>query len=108
MREKIEIIRGDRRNIAFTLKDYDGVAINLTGASLKFKIQEQGAETLAADEVMIIDTPLQGKCYLQIDATFDTIAAGFYDGEIEITYAGTGEIITYGDILVIIKKDLPK
>jgi len=104
----IEIAKQDRLyNINFTLNDYNGVAVNLTGVTfLRLKAQLNGSSSLSLTGVMGITNATAGTCYYQVQAT-DFATAGLYDAEIEVTYAN-GQIITFQDILIKVAGDLPK
>lgn len=106
-RTTIELIKDDKLyNLSFTLQDNNGTAINLTGATLKFKAQKKGDSDISVDGAMTIDTPASGTCHYGVaEADFDE--DGVYNAEIEATYAG-GQIITFSDIIIKVKSDLPK
>lgn len=106
-RTEIKITKGDNKfDLNFTLKDYDGVAVNLTDATLKFKMQKPGTSTLKIDGTMNIVSASAGTCkYTAVAGNFDT--AGTYNAEIEVTYT-SGQIITFSDIIIKVQGDLPK
>jgi hypothetical protein len=107
MRTEIPVIKGDKAyEINFTLQDFNGVAVNLTGATLKLKVQKPGAAALKFTGDMTIVSAAAGTCkYTVAEGNFDT--AGAYDAEIEATFAN-GQVITYSDIVIKVKSDLPK
>jgi hypothetical protein len=93
-------------NLNFTLKDYDGNPVNLTGTSaLKLKAQKPGEAELAINGNMSVVSAAAGTCYYLVQA--NDFAAGIYEAEIEATYVN-GQIITFADILIKVSGDLPK
>lgn len=106
MRKEIKIYEGDKNyNLNFTLQDNSGTAIDITGASLKFKAQRAGATSLAVDSAMQISVGTSGTCYYQVQT--GDFEEGSYHAEIEVTFA-SGEVDTFGDIIIRVKGDLPK
>ena len=107
MPQKIVITKNDKvYDLEFTLQDASGTAIDLTGATLAFKVQKLGAATLAVNAAMVIDTAAAGTCHYQVK-TGDFAAAGEYNAEIEITYPG-GQISTFGEIYIYVEEELPQ
>jgi hypothetical protein len=106
-RTKIEIVKNDKLyDLNFTLHDASGVAVNLTGATLKFKAQKSDETALAVDGVMSIVVAVSGTCKYQVAASvFDE--AGTYNAEIEVTFAD-GQVSTWTDIIIMVKDELPK
>lgn len=107
-REEIKIIKNDKSyELNFTLQDYSGSAVNLTGIStLYLKVQKPGASTLKFTGTMTVVSATDGTCkYVVADGNFDTV--GKYHAEIEATYAN-GQVITWSDIIINVKGDLPK
>ena len=43
--QNIEIYRGDNRTFKVTVKDGDGVVVDITGASIKFSVKEEISDT---------------------------------------------------------------
>ncbi len=101
-----ELIKGDKLfDLEFTVKDADGNAVDLTNATVKFKMRKYGATTLKVNGTCTITDATNGKCkYTVQDGDLDTV--GTYQAELEITYSD-GKIITatLEDIKVI--SDLP-
>lgn len=61
--------------------------INLTGATVKIKLRELGAETLSSTITASVDTPAtEGRIFFQFANNELDVTAGVYEGEIEITY----------------------
>jgi len=107
-RTTIKVIKDDKGyDLNFTLKDNEGVVVNLTGATLLLKVQKPGAAALKFSGSMSIVSAEAGTCKYTVLATnFDT--AGDYYAEIEATYGGGSQIITFPDIVISVQSDLPK
>ena len=103
----IEAVAQDKLyNINFTLQDYDGNPVNLTGIStLKLKAQIPGAEELSIDGDMTVVSAVAGTCYYQVQE--GDLETGIYEAEIEVVYVN-GQIVTFTDILIKVAGDLPK
>lgn len=103
---KIEIVEGDKAyDLNFTLQDYNGNAINLSGSTLSLKVQKEHETTLKFTGSMTIVSAANGTCKYTVQET-DFDAPGTYDAEIEITN-GT-QIVTYSNIKIYVKPQLPK
>lgn len=90
----------------FTLKDNDGNALDLTGATGTFRAQIESGTALAINGAITLVTPGSGICkYTVQQGELDT--AGKYYAEIEILFT-SGEISTFGDIVIEVKKQLPR
>jgi hypothetical protein len=108
MRTVITLIKNDKLyDLTFTLKDATGTAVNLTNGTLKFKVQKAGAAALKFTGTMTVIDANAGTCKYQVQAT-DFDSTGRYDAEIEVTYSPSTEIITFSDIIIKVKDDLPK
>lgn len=106
-RTVIDITKRDNLyNLNFTCQDYEGNAVDLTGATLKLKAQLTGATTLSVDKAMSISSAIAGTCYFQVSSA-DFATPGIYEAEIEATFVN-GQIITFSDILIKVRGDLPK
>lgn len=107
MRTTIDLIKNDKSfDLSFTLQDYSGVAVNLTGATLKLKAQKKGDAELAVNGTMTVDVAASGTCHYGV-AVNDFDEAGIYNAEIEATYS-SGQVITFTDIIIKVKSDLPE
>ena len=71
-----------------TLKDGDGVAVNVTGATVKFSMRNQATRALKINEgTVTLVTAASG--IVRYDwVAGDTDTPGLYDAEFEVTYAG--------------------
>lgn len=99
--------RGDTGAATATLKDGDAVAVNLTGATVKFIMRPTWPGPLKIDRAIDLDDATNG--VVSIDRTSaDTDTAGHYHAEFEVTYA-SGDVETFperGYIDVMIEGDL--
>lgn len=108
MPKTIEVVRNDKGyDLVFTLQDAGGNPLNLTGANLTFSTQLQTASTVKFTGDMTIVNAQAGIAKYTVQATdFDT--AGEYWGEITVNYPSTGEILTFTDLIIYVKPDLPR
>lgn len=103
----INVYQNDKLyDIDFTLKDANEVAVDLTSSTLIFRAQKQGETAQKFAGSMSIVVAASGTCkYNVADGNFDE--AGDYYAEIQVTFSG-GKIITFGDIIVHVKPELPR
>lgn len=103
----INVYQNDKLyDIDFTLRDANDVVTDLTGATLIFRTQKQGAAAQKFAGNMTLVVAASGTCkYTVADGDFDE--AGDYYAEIQSTFAG-GKVITFGDIIVHVKPELPR
>ncbi len=71
--------------IAATLKDADGTAIDLSGATVRFHMRKIGKSAVSVDAAASVTNASQGKIQYAWSAT-DTATIGTYQGEFEVTY----------------------
>ena len=88
----LEIIRGDTISLPITIKDSDGVAIDITGATVFFTIKSD--ETLADTSASVSKTvtshpaPASGQTTVELDPTdTEDLTAGIYYWDIQIKYS---------------------
>ena len=83
------IKKGDRLpSLAATLKDSDGLAINLTGATVQFRMKKRGASAAKFTSSAAVVSPSAGTVRYDWGST-DTNEAGVFDGEFVCTFAGS-------------------
>jgi hypothetical protein len=99
MSQRIKLVSGDNRPyIKLTLKDSDGVAMNLAGATVRVFFRESGTETiLATIPCTLVGGGTTGQAQFNFPGTTLDVPAGPYEGEIEIDFGG--EIQTVYDLL---------
>lgn len=104
----INVVQNDKGyEINFTLKDANEAAIDLTNISaMVFKVQKQGASIAKFSGSMTVVSAPAGTCKYVV-ATGDFDSAGDYYAEIEATFTG-GKVITFGDIIVHAKPEIPR
>lgn len=104
----VTVVQGDNKpDLNFTIKDADGVAINITGCTINFYFRKKATVTVINSghtACTITDAP-NGKCKYVWDnhspvSPVDLAGEGEHEGEVEITYAG-GDIQTVPAILKI-------
>lgn len=93
-------------DLNFTLKNYDGTAFDLTGATIKLNVQTTAGTALKFAGAMTIVSALAGTCKYSVAAgNFD--AVGNYYAEIEVTKPDTS-IVTFPDIIIKVISKIPK
>lgn len=95
------LYRGDYFPISVTLKDSNGVAINLTGYTAKAQIKKNYSDNAPYDFTVTMDAP-NGKVNLVLTSTVsETILAGNYIWDFQVTNP-SGNVRTYlaGDVVV--------
>jgi len=104
---EIKVIQNDKLyDLNFTLQDSNGTAIDLTGSTIKLKVQQIGSTALKFEGMMTIVEAGEGKCKYQVqEGDFDTV--GRHYAEIEVTFT-TGQILTFPDIVIIVEPELPR
>ncbi len=108
MRTDIEIIKGDNGfDLFFVLQNYEGNALSLnTVSNIYFKVQKSGEEILSFTGDMEVIDGSNGEVKYSVEQN-NFSEEGRYYAEIEINF-NNGQIITYDDILINVKSDLPK
>ncbi len=81
------LIQGNTKpRISFTLKDPDGVAINLTDATVRLFMRLIGAKALTVNAECTLDVAANGTCYYQwLGDDLDTV--GSYHAELQATFS---------------------
>lgn len=94
-------------DLNFTLKDANDAVIDITNATgVLFKAQKSGASGLKFTGTGAVVSGPAGTCKYTVQTT-DFDEAGDYYAEIEVTFTG-GKVITFGDILVQVRPELPR
>lgn len=103
MAEKIKLVQGDTYpQIKITLTDQStGLPIDLTGATVNLHFRVVGSTTklFSRSGVVNVGTAAQGKAIFTWQPGDLDIAAGDYEGEVEIYWANTGARQTVYDLL---------
>lgn len=103
----INVVQGDADyQLKFTLTDASGAVVNLTGATLSFNAQSIADPSASIAGAMAIVSAVAGTCYYQVAAT-DFAQPGNWNAQIVALYSGTGEQITFPDILVCVEARIP-
>lgn len=102
MAEKIKLVQGDTRPaIVCTLTDdTTGVAINITGATVRLKFRAAGATTLTATVTGVVTDGPAGQCVFYPASAPQMLQGdpGDYEGEVEITFSDN-QVQTVYDVL---------
>ena len=112
--EEINLVAGDSKpEINFTLKDSNTAAagltldpddsatwgiIDITDPTVTVKFRSLGGSTVLDTMTCIKVVPTDGTCYMPWGTSTLDVAAGTYEGEIELTYV-SGAILTLFDRL---------
>ncbi len=101
-----EVIQDDvGYDLNFTLQDYSGGVINITGATIVLNVQKQHNTGLKFTGSMSIVSGPAGTCkYTVATGNFDEI--GEFDAEIKVTISG--QTVTYSGIKIRVLPKLPK
>lgn len=103
----INVVQGDADYfLNFTLTDAAGVVVNLTGATLTFNAQSVADPSASFAGSMSVVSAAAGTCYYQVQGT-DFAQPGNWNAQIVALYSGTGEKITFADILVSVEARIP-
>ena len=105
-----EILQNDYGyQIPFTLQDGNGVAVNLTGASLSLKVQSAQDPTATnltlGGNPMAIDSASAGTCHYTV-ANGDFPNPGTFLTTVTATFSG--EVLTWIGPLLVVLPSLPK
>jgi hypothetical protein len=92
LHDALQFFRGDTWEIEFQCNDSAGVPLDLTGASIEWKLDTMGRVNVqtrtTADRITIADPARAGICVLSLrkdDTT--TILAGYYQDQLRVTTA---------------------
>ena len=112
--ETINLVSGDTKpEINLTLKDSNAAAsgqtldsddsstwalIDITDPTVRVKFRALGASTILDTMTCIKVSPTAGTCYMPWGSTTLDVAAGTYEGEVELTYV-SGAVLTLYDRL---------
>ena len=104
---QVTVAKGDNLvNLDFTVTDADDAVVNLTGATVKFKMSLPEATTLKVNGACQIINAAAGTCRYQLTSA-DLDTTGAYLAELEVTFS-TGRIITIRDLIINVVGDLPR
>lgn len=106
----IYLVQGDtgpQIKINVTRED-TGLAVDVSGGSAKLKVRRKGTEavtfTLTASDIG--ENLENGTLYFSLDGgQLATIAAGSYEGEVELTLADTTVETVYEKVDIVIRED---
>lgn len=88
MAESFDWVLGDTEPKPFTIKDGDGVIVNLTGATVAFYMRLRGAHANKVDGSSVTVTgATTGQCAYSWAAA-DVNTAGTYDARLKVTKSG--------------------
>lgn len=102
------IKQGDSKpSVRFTLND-DGVALDLTGTTVRFKMRRSDDDALLLDAVATLEDAPNGIVRYDWDPADLATARGTYQAEWEITYADDTVLTcpNTGFLLVFVQPDL--
>lgn len=97
--QNVEIYRGDNRTFQVTVKDGDGVAVDITGAAIKFSVKEEISDTdyeiqkTVGSGITITDAANGIYEVYLLPADTQNMGVGIYEYDSELTTAG-GNVYT--------------
>lgn len=98
---KIEVIKNDFGYVyQFALKEPDGSATNLTGATIRIRAQHSEDENSTLEKTISADTPLTNGIAMYTLEAGDFPIDGVYYAEIEVTSAG--KLVTYSGFTIVV------
>lgn len=104
----IQVVVGDKAyQINFTLQDALGAVVDLTGATLTFQAQLVNDASVQFSGAMVIASAPTGTCAYSPQQT-DFPVAGNYNCQVVVVYSGTGEKITFDNILILATARVPQ
>lgn len=104
---QINVYKSDKLyDLNFTLKDANDAVIDISGCTILFKAQKIGAAANKFSSAGAVVSGPAGTCKYTV-GTSDFDEAGDYYAEVEVTFGG-GKIITFGDITIKVKPELPR
>ncbi len=100
MSDIIKLVQGDTLpTVTVTLTDeFTGVAINLTGATVVVKFRAAGSTTVLSTLTCALIGAAAGIFSFSFPSPALDVAAGLYEGEIQVTFSG-GAIQSVYDVL---------
>jgi hypothetical protein len=106
---QLELVQNDKGiELAFTLQNNDGTALDLTGATLTFRAQHKTSPSAAdISGSMTVISAAAGTCKYTTTGT-DFTNPGKYDAEIEVNFNSGQKIQTFPNILIEVIPQLPK
>ena len=102
----IEVVQNDAAyDLNFTLQDYAGNAVNLSGASISLKVQKENSNAIKFTGSMSIVSAAAGTCKYTV-AAGDFDEAGKFAAEIQVTIGS--QVLTWTGIIIKVLPELPK
>ena len=101
MSEKIKLVRGDTRpQLQLTLTDETtGLAINITGATVRLKFRAVGDTALIDTLTGIVTNGTAGQVAFLWNSTTLNVDGGEYEGEVEVTFPSGQGVQTVYEVL---------
>ena len=108
----INLVAGDELyKIKFHITNDDEVSINLTDAIVLFNATIEGSDSISVTgncEEIDVNYPLDsGYCAFPVKSG-DFISTGLYNGEIQINFTETDEVITAPNLRLLVQDQLGK
>lgn len=107
----LTLVRGDKNfYIELAVRDVDGSTVDITGCSMRFKMQKYGLSQIAVDKEASVYSGTLGLARVLIEDEIQNISGEYY-AELEIHFPpldSTGKVLTAPDIYVKIMKDIPR
>jgi hypothetical protein len=94
-------------DLIFTLTDVDDNPLNLSGATVKFRMGQKTDTALTIEDDCVLVDETGGIC-AYTTGTDDFKTPGEYDAELEITYPSPAKVFTVADMVIDVRRVLPK
>ena len=105
---QLVLVRGDKNFLLeFSVLEADGEIVDLTGASIDFRMQRYGESTLTLDKAGEVTNGTLGLCQVKIEQELVDLSGEFF-AELQITWIAEGKVLTVPGISIKVLKDLPK
>jgi hypothetical protein len=109
MAEKIKLVQGDTKPalVCNITDDVTGVALNITGATVRLKFREAGALALTATVTGVVTDGAAGQVVFYPASAPEMLQGepGDYEGEIEITFADSTVQSVYDILKFKVRED---
>ena len=103
--QTLEIFRRDYKTFTVTVKDSDGVVVDLTDYTAKFTAKLKPTDTDEQAKIGPIDgtisTPATGVISFTLTSTDTNIPAGVYYFDVQISKTGDVKTVAYGKLTII-------
>jgi len=102
----VKVVQNDYGyDITFTITDTDGNVVNITGATILFKVGRPGDTMIVSAGACTVTDGPNGVCTYEVQSG-DFAVVGKYDAELQITFSGGTPVMTIPNLVVYIRGEL--